>query len=214
VLVALACISSGCERERPDAVEITLTPAVAVLDRVHRAESRPPALPDVFDAPPAGAQGAPASPMAAPAGYVMMTPLTQSTAHGEAIVLLHPSDDVVLPIFVGGTEALSIELRLEKKRFRRPLTHDLLDALSAKLGAKMLRAQVDRLEDTAFIGRVFFERGGEVIELDARPSDAIALAIGNGAPIYVSEKLLAAAGVRPRDMPDERPSEGAEPVAL
>jgi uncharacterized protein len=202
VLAVLACL--GCERERLVALEATLAPAAAALDKVHRTEAS-----DVVDAPPTARRDLPA----APTGYVLMTPVARSTDYGDAVLLRHPTEEVFVPIYIGGTEALSIQLRLEKRRFKRPLTHDLLDAFAAKLGAKLLRAQVDSLEETAFIGSVVFDKGGEIIVFDARPSDAIALAIGNDAPIYVSEKVLADAGIRPEDIA-EQAERGAEPVAL
>jgi bifunctional DNase/RNase len=130
--------------------------------------------------------------LAPPSGYVeLVVQDVVPTPHGQPAVLLRDaSASLLVPIFIGGTEALSIELRHNKKRYARPLTHDLFDALLDKLGGKLVRVQIDGVRDETFVGAVFVQRGAEVIELDARPSDAIALAVGSGAPIYVSPEVI------------------------
>jgi bifunctional DNase/RNase len=163
--------------------------------------------------PPAKDDVAPAPTLEAPSGYVRMTPLARSGSFGDAVLLVDDERQVVVPIYIGGTEALSIQLRLAGRPFTRPLTHDLFDAFAKRVGAKMLRAQVDRLEDRVFIGSVVLERDGELIRLDARPSDAIALAIGNGVPIFVARAVVDSAGIRSDELDDEPPP-GADPIAL
>ena len=116
---------------------------------------------------------------------------------GAAVVLIDSKDGKALPISVGGTEALSIQLRLAKQRFGRPLTHDLLESIVREMGGKVVRAQVDEIRGEAYIGSVFVQTGERVARIDARPSDAIALALGNGLPVFVSRKVLDAAGVSP-----------------
>jgi len=101
------------------------------------------------------------------------------------IVLLGNAGDRVIPIFVGGTEALSIQLRFDGREYQRPLTHDLLDSVMATLDGKIIKVQVDKLEDDIFFGSVFIQRDGELLKIDSRPSDAIALALGSGAAIFV-----------------------------
>ena len=96
-----------------------------------------------------------------------------------------------------GTEALSIQLRLSKQRFGRPLTHDLIESIVRELGGKVVRAQVDEIRGEAYIGSVFVQNGERVARIDARPSDAIALALGNALPIFVARKVVDAAGVSP-----------------
>lgn len=208
------CVSAlaltGCDADKPLIAEAVLTPARRAIDHAQRAPPAVELAPQIVASRPPATKGM----GAAPAGYVRMTPLARSGDFGHAILLVHPNDDVVVPIYVGGTEALSIQLRLEEKRFQRPLTHDLLDTLAEELGARMLRAEVDGLVDGVFVGSVVFERSGEVIELDARPSDAIALAIGNRVPIYVSLEVVRVAGTRPQQTGDEAPTPAADPVAL
>jgi hypothetical protein len=120
---------------------------------------------------------------------------------GQAVVLKHPRERLLLPIWIGPAEAFVIQLRLERKRFQRPLTHDLLDDAVQKLGGRITLVQVDDLKDNTYVGTVFLQQGGRALQLDARPSDAIALALGNRAPICVSSSVLENAGVRGEQAP-------------
>ena len=121
---------------------------------------------------------------------------------GAAVVLIDSSRSKALPIFVGGTEALSISLRLAKQHLERPLTHDLIESIVRELGGKVVRAQVDEIHGETYIGSVFVQVGKRVARIDARPSDAIALALGNALPIFVARKVLDAAGVSPDSLDD------------
>lgn len=151
----------------------------------------------------------------APKGYVVVTPTARSgPAFGNAVLLFEPNDQVIVPIFIGGTEALSIQLRLKQQRYTRPLTHDLLDNVMKKLGAKMVRAQVDALRERIYVGTIVLKSGKQLIEIDARPSDAIAMAIGNKVPIYVAKTLIDQAGIRISDIEQTRPPKEVEPIAL
>jgi len=117
------------------------------------------------------------------------------TSDGNAVVLVDEASHRGLVLFVGGTEALSLSLRLEQRRFDRPLTHDLLDRVVHELGAELVSVRVDRIADNVYFGSLLLSKGGRVIELDARPSDALALAVGNSAPVYVADGVLAQAGI-------------------
>ncbi|MEQ9321737.1 MAG: bifunctional nuclease family protein [Polyangiaceae bacterium] len=138
----------------------------------------------------------PSEKVMAPSGYVEMVvaDVAESTG-GFAVALTDADRSVMVPIFVGGTEALAIDLRHGKRRFSRPLTHDLLDAVMEELGGKLVKVQVDAIVDEVFIGSIYVRRGGEVLELDARPSDAIALALGAEVPIYVRQTVIDEAGI-------------------
>jgi len=127
---------------------------------------------------------------------------------GGAVILIDSKGSKALPISVGGTEALSIQLRHAKQRFGRPLTHDLLESIVREMGGKVVRAQVDEIRGEAYIGSVFIQTGGRVARIDARPSDAIALALGNGLPVFVSRTVLDAAGVAPDSLeePEKTPA--------
>jgi uncharacterized protein len=166
---------------------------------------------------------APEGPPVAPPGYVAMKVMdVVPTSQGNAVLLTDEAEERVIPIFVGGTEALSIELRLSEKRYARPLTHDLLDALVGKLGGELVKVQVDELRSSVFVGSVFVKQGGKLLSVDARPSDAIALALGRRAPIFVASKVLDVSGIKKRDLmrdndePDRvrLPPSPPEPMAL
>ncbi len=126
-----------------------------------------------------------------PKGYVeMFVAAVITTDGGPAVVLQDADKRRLLPIWVGMNEAHAIQLRLENKRFARPLTHDLLDAVLSRLGGELVKIHVSDLRGDTFIGTIFVKRNSEVVGLDARPSDSIALALGNRAPIFVAEELL------------------------
>jgi bifunctional DNase/RNase len=133
-----------------------------------------------------------------PAGYVLMRPKAQLEAsQGNALLLVDGPEQRVVPIFVGSTEALSIRLRLDGERYSRPLTHDLLDTLLSRLGAKLESVRIDELRANVFIGTVVVrDREGQLLQVDARASDAVALAIGNKAPIFMAQAVLDRAGYR------------------
>jgi bifunctional DNase/RNase len=131
-----------------------------------------------------------------PKGYAPVTVAgVMPTPAGAAVLLLHDASHRVVPVFVGGTEALSIELRLEHKRYDRPLTHDLLDAVLNKVGATVTSVRVEKLEGGTYYATVVIDFEGKEHEFDARSSDAVAVALGHGAPIHVAEAVVAKAGV-------------------
>jgi hypothetical protein len=132
-----------------------------------------------------------------PAGYVKANVLdVVPTTVGDAVLLEDDTGTSVLPIFVGGTEAMTIKLRLEGKHYKRPLTHDLLSDVMKDLGASAVKVQVDDLRNDTFYGSAFIEKGdGTVVDIDARPSDCIALALGEKVPIYVKKDVFDAAGI-------------------
>jgi len=135
-----------------------------------------------------------------PKDYVEMTPVrVEPNQGGGALLLSDAAESVVLPIYIGGTEALSIQLRLDKQRYARPLTHDLLDAIVRELGGEVWKVHIDELRGETFIGRVFIRKGDRIIDVDARASDAVALAIGDHVPIYVARRVLDRAGVHRDD---------------
>jgi bifunctional DNase/RNase len=139
----------------------------------------------------------PAQPGPTPNGYVKMSVGgVAPTSAGEAVLLVDSLSNVAIPIFVGGTEALSIQLRLEKRGFVRPLTHDLYDATIKKLGGTVESVRVDKLQNNTYYGTVVLRTTANRIELDARPSDAIALALGNHAPIHVARHVVDQAGIK------------------
>jgi hypothetical protein len=147
----------------------------------------------------------------APDGFVeMFVAGVLTTEGGPAVILRDKSETRVLPIWIGFAEAHAIQLRLERRRFPRPLTHDLLETIMQDLGGALVKIHVDDLKGDTYVGTVFVKRGSEVRHFDARPSDSIALALGNGVPIYVSESVLKRANQVEPETP-EAPNENVRP---
>jgi hypothetical protein len=96
----------------------------------------------------------------------------------------------LLPIWIGLFEANAIALEMENVTTQRPMTHDLLKNLVGVLGASVERAVVDNLRENTFFATIYLRQDGEERSVDARPSDAIALALRARAPIYVSRDVL------------------------
>ena len=112
-----------------------------------------------------------------------------------SVVVLRPKHDEihadrVLPIWIGPTEAASIGVALEGQTQIRPMTHDLLANTIRALDTKVERIVIDRVKDSTFYATVYLNRNGEIINLDARPSDSIALAVREDAPLFVDEDVL------------------------
>lgn len=117
---------------------------------------------------------------------LMMDPVTNM----PIVVLKDVHSDRVLPIWLGIFEANAIALELEKTATPRPMTHDLLQNLARGLNAEIRKVVVSELREDTFFAVIWMEQGGETIALDARPSDAIALALRWDCPIYVSNTVL------------------------
>ncbi len=111
------------------------------------------------------------------------------------IVLLENKEEKVLPIYIGASEAFSIQTALEKMSYPRPLTHDLLISMMEGLNSKIEKILIDDLDDGVFFARIIVSRNGDEIEFDARPSDSLALAVRTKSPIFVSENVMNEASV-------------------
>jgi bifunctional DNase/RNase len=134
---------------------------------------------------------------------LMMDPSTRM----PIVILNDLSGEVVLPIWVGLLEANAIALEIEKATLPRPMTHDLLRNAIAGLNARVTRVVVAALRDDTFFSTVWMEQGGEHIALDARPSDAIALALRSDCPIYVSKSVLEHARTAANTTASQSPAE-------
>lgn len=117
----------------------------------------------------------------------------------RVVVLKEEGLERYLAIWIGPYEADAITIKLQAVEVARPLTHDLIQQTIAKLGATVSHVLVNDLHDDTFFARVVMDRDGERIELDSRPSDAIALAVRVQAPIFVSESVMERAGVVPEE---------------
>jgi hypothetical protein len=96
----------------------------------------------------------------------------------------------VFPIVIGLTEAAAIERRLMGQVPPRPQTHELLDSVITRLGCELDRIEITDLREHTFFARLYLRRGSDMIDIDARPSDAIALGAAGDVPLYVAEHVL------------------------
>jgi len=107
------------------------------------------------------------------------------------IVILREKDGTAkLPIWIGTTEASAIAMEVQGREFQRPLTHDLMATLLRALNAQVRQVEISSLKDTTYYARIVMQKDNDLISVDARPSDSIALAVRAKAPIYAAEELL------------------------
>ena len=114
----------------------------------------------------------------------------------RVVILKEKDSDRYLPIWIGPAEADAIAVRLQEVSVARPLTHDLLRSIIDALGATVNYILVSDLSNDTFFARIAMEVDGRSLEIDSRPSDAIALAVRAQVPIYADESVLEKAGVR------------------
>ena len=112
----------------------------------------------------------------------------------QIIVLKEKDGQRHFPIVIGITEAAAIDRRLKKRSTPRPPTHELLASVIEQLGGRVERVVINDLRDRTFFALLHIRQGDKVLEVDSRPSDAIALGIGHDVPIFVEEKVLDAVG--------------------
>jgi bifunctional DNase/RNase len=123
------------------------------------------------------------------------------------VVLREEDGERYVPIWVGPNEAEALSINLRGTEVPRPLTHDLLKQMVEALDATVSHILISDLRDEVFYATIVLEAEGRVVEVDARPSDAINLAVRTSAAIFVAEQVLDAAGVMPESSLD---AEGAE----
>ena len=135
-----------------------------------------------------------------------------------ALILYEVEGKRKLPIIIGGFEAQAIALKLENIKPPRPFTHDLFKQIADAFTLHVNEVYIDELHHETFYAKVICEMNGEVHEIDARPSDAIAIAVRFNAPIFVSEEIMNEAGIveeqSKEEEEEERPveEEEVEPV--
>lgn len=112
------------------------------------------------------------------------------TSDSPVVLLKEADGERVLPIWIGHAEASAIAIALEGIKVERPLTHDLIRAVIEGLKAKVSRILINELKDNTFYAKIYLERGKSIINVDARPSDSIALALRVQVPIFVSQNVL------------------------
>ncbi len=134
-----------------------------------------------------------------------------ATQH-RVVILKEVDAERYLPIWIGVFEAEAIVAQLHNIQPPRPMTHDLLKSVISELGARVTRVVVHDLRDDTFYARIsLVDMDGKYTEVDSRPSDAIALAVRFGAPIYVDESVMERAGVILDQTGEEEPEESGHP---
>ena len=129
--------------------------------------------------------------------YIQKTPV---------VLLQDPTSERAVPVWIGHNEAQAIAYGLQAREFPRPLTHDLLKSMIVSLGGELEKIVIDSLHDSVYYATLFVRDLDDVVhEIDARPSDSVALAVRSEAPIYIAEEVFQNASI---EMPD---TEAGEP---
>jgi bifunctional DNase/RNase len=131
---------------------------------------------------------------------VVIDSIRVSLMSQQRIVILREKDaERYLPIWIGPYEAEAITIALQGTEVSRPLTHDLLVSVFRTLNARLVRVEVNSLKDQVYYGNIVADLNGETIDVDSRPSDALALAVRARIPILVEEEVMEDAGIIPED---------------
>lgn len=113
-----------------------------------------------------------------------------STSNWFVVLLMDLSNRTGLPIWIGPFEANAIATKLKKMASQRPMTHDLINNILTTLESQVVKIVVNDLKENTYYGLIYLNRKGAEIIVDSRPSDAIAIALTTGAPIFVSEAVI------------------------
>lgn len=129
---------------------------------------------------------------------VSLETLVMGNLTGSCLIVLRPvatedEHDRLLPICIGPVEAAAIAKALSDEKSSRPMTHSLLGTVMATLGGKLKRIVITRVKGTIFYASLHVQQGDATLKIDARPSDAVALAVRMKAPMYVADKVMAQA---------------------
>jgi len=132
-------------------------------------------------------------------------------ATNTPVVILQEKDGQrVLPIWIGPSEASAIAMELAGMKFSRPLTHDLLVSVVIGLGGALKRVLITKVVENTYYAELIIQRGGELISVDARPSDSIAIALRMEAAIYTSDELLENASIEVAEPHEDFTASGEE----
>ena len=127
---------------------------------------------------------------------------------GYVVLLQEKHGKRIVPIAIGPAEGLAISMRLARQKAPRPLTHDLIDKLLEALGARLVKVHVEDMREQVFLGRLYLMQGKRPLDIDSRPSDAMALAVGAGVPVWCSKKVIRETGI---DLDHPDPGTPTEP---
>ena len=146
---------------------------------------------------------------------VVIDSIRVSLMSQQRIVILREKDNErYLPIWIGVYEAESITIALQEVEVARPLTHDLMNSIFRHLDAHILRVEVVALRDDTFFGNIVAEKDGNLLNIDARPSDALAIAVRAHVPVLVHRSVMDVAGIIPEeDLHDEGENAENKPAA-
>lgn len=123
--------------------------------------------------------------------------------HDPVVILKDLEGKRHLPILIGPFEATAIALALEGTQVPRPLSHDLMKSIIESLEARVERIVIDDIKENTFYAKVVLQSNGDSLEIDARPSDSIALALRTNAPIFVSEQIILAETVEDKSAEEQ-----------
>lgn len=142
---------------------------------------------------------------------VVIDSIRVSLMSQQRMVILREMDaERYLPIFIGIYEAQAIEISLQEVEVERPLTWDLLKSMITTLNGRVIRVEVIELKEDIFYGNIVVETNGRTINIDSRPSDALALAVRMRVPIFVSRPIMDAAGIVPEEDLQKRAARKSE----
>ncbi len=136
------------------------------------------------------------------------------TTNTPVVILQEQGGDRVLPIWIGPAEASAIAMELAGMKFARPLTHDLLKLVIVGLGADLRKVIITQVKDNTYYAELHIYRGDAVVNIDARPSDSIAVALRLKAPIFTSDELLENTAIDTSELASESGPQALDADAL
>jgi bifunctional DNase/RNase len=120
-----------------------------------------------------------------------------SESHDQQVIVLRERNGQrLLQIVIGLTEALAIDRRVKGVQLQRPMTHDLLGNVIEQLGGELEKIVINDLQEHTFYAKLVIRHNGELVEVDSRPSDAIALGVAGDVPLYIADHVLNEAGTQ------------------
>lgn len=128
------------------------------------------------------------------------------TSNTPVVILQEKDGARVLPIWIGPGEASAIAMELAGMKFSRPLTHDLFASVILGLGGSLQRVVITKVVNNTYYAELIIQRGAELISIDARPSDSIAIGLRLSAAIYTSEELLENSSIEVAEAEDDAPA--------
>jgi hypothetical protein len=150
----------------------------------------------------------PASPPLVQVEVKDVVPLKELNQH--AVVLVSKEDGMVLPLFVDETAAVAIAFRLMGRPAPRPLAHDLLDRIVPSLGGRLTEVRIDGLKDHVYRSHVVIQQANKQLVIEARPSDALSMALAAKVPVYTTRQVMAEGGISKAEID----SFGKEPAGV